>query len=315
MSIVNQLFTERFRPKNINQLIATPRIKEELSKGAEDNLLLYGTPGNGKTSTLFILAENHPKLYINASSEGIINTVRETIPKFCSTISLEGGSEKIKCVILDEIDGASDEFFKALRSVMERYASTSRFIASCNYINKVPEAIQSRFYSISYDPIDNEEEQYLINSYKERVSKILEAIKVSYTEETLDKFVRNDFPDMRTIVQKIQSFYRRKISELDPKNFNINFDFKELFDLCLSKSDPVNNYKFIVNEYGTKVDETIYVLGRDFIEYIKTNVPEKIEKIPLIVITVAEYQYQKEFVVDPLISLLACIFKLQQVLK
>lgn len=315
MNIVNQLFTERFRPKNLNQLIVPPRIKEELSKGIEDNLLLYGTPGNGKTSSLFILAENHPKLYINASAEGIISTVRETIPKFCSTISLEGGSENLKCVILDEIDGASEEFYKALRSVMEKYASTSRFIASCNYIQKVPEAIRSRFHMISFDPANNEEEQYLIEKYKERVAKILDAIKVSYSDEILHKFVLNDFPDMRTIVQKLQSFYRRGIKELDPKNFNINFDFKELFDLCLSKSDPVNNYKFIVNQYGTKIDETLAVLGRDFIEYIKTNAAHKIDKIPLVIIAVAEYQYQKSFVIDPLITLLACVFKIQQIMK
>lgn len=312
---VSELFTEKFRPKNLNQLIAPARIKAELSQGLVQNILLYGSAGTGKTSSLFILAENHPYLYINASSERGIDIIREKISKFCSTISLEGGSENLKCVILDEIDGATEEFFKALRSVMERYAATSRFIASCNHIQKVPAPVQSRFHMISYDAIDKDEETYLIGEYKTRVAKILDAIKVTYTDEVLTKFVVNDFPDMRTLVQKIQSFYYRGIKALDPKNFNINFDFKDLFDLCLTKPNPIDNYKFIVNQYGTKVDESLIVLGRDFPEYIKNNAPSKIDRLPLVIICVAEYQYQKEFVVDPMITLLACVFKIQEILK
>ncbi|NMC59585.1 MAG: AAA family ATPase [Candidatus Methanofastidiosa archaeon] len=315
MAGVKELFSEKFRPKNLTQLIAPARIKTELSQGLVQNILLYGSAGTGKTSSLFILAENHPYLYINASSERGIDIIREKISKFCSTISLEGGSENLKCVILDEIDGATEEFFKALRSVMERYAATSRFIASCNHIQKVPAPVQSRFHMISYDAIDKDEETYLIGEYKTRVAKILDAIKVTYTDEVLTKFVVNDFPDMRTLVQKIQSFYYRGIKALDPKNFNINFDFKDLFDLCLAKPNPIDNYKFIVNQYGTKVDESLIVLGRDFPEYIKNNAPSKIDRLPLVIICVAEYQYQKEFVVDPMITLLACVFKIQEILK
>jgi len=315
MSVVNELFTEKFRPKTLGQLIVTKRIQEELALGIHDHLLLYGSPGNGKTSTLFILAKDHDYKYINASEEGGIDTIREKISRFCSTISLDGGSEKMKVVILDEIDGASESFFKALRAVMERYSSNARFIASCNYIQKVPEPIHSRFHMISYDPIDHEEEEYLVGEYSKRVAKILDAIKVTYTDEILVKFVRNDFPDMRSLVQKIQSFYRRGIKVLDQKNFNINYDFKELFDICLLKPDPVTNYKFIASQYGSKIDDALTVLGRDFIEYIKNNSPGKVDKIPMILIAVAEYQYQKQFVIDPLITLLACVFKVQQILQ
>ena len=230
-------------------------------------------------------------------------------------MDLENGSEVLKCVILDEIDGATEEFYKALRGVMERYSSTTRFIASCNHIQKVPAPVQSRFHLINYDSTNNEEEEFLIIEYKKRIKIILDAIKVTYTEDIIHKFVVNEFPDMRTLVQKIQSFYYRGIKELDPKNFNINFDFKDLFDLCLSKSDPVNNYKFIINQYGNKVDESLAVLGRDFIEYIKENSSKDTDRIPSIIIAVADYQYQKQFVIDPLITLLALVFKIQQIIK
>ncbi len=315
MSVVNELFSEKFRPKNLNQLIVVPRIREELSHGLAQNFLFTGLQGIGKTSASFILSQNHPTLYINASSERGIDIVREKISKFCSTISLEGGSENLKCVLCDEIDGATPDFYSALRATTERYASTTRFLATCNNIQKIPEPVQSRFNVVSFDPINNEEEQYLINEFKIRVGKILDAIKVSYTDELLTKFVKNDFPDMRSLVLKVQSFYNIGVKELDQKNFNINFDFKDLFDICLSKPDAVNNYKFISGQYESRIDDTLFALGRDFPEYVKTNASSKIDKLPLAIISIAEYQYQKQFTIDPLVTLLAAVFKIKQIMQ
>ena len=106
---IKQVFTEKFRPKNLNQLITFNRIKKDLSNGLTQNLLLTGTQGTGKTSTLFILSADYTSLYINASTERGIDIIREKISKFCSTISLEGGREKLKCVILDECLSENEE--------------------------------------------------------------------------------------------------------------------------------------------------------------------------------------------------------------
>lgn len=316
-SIVTELFTEKFRPKDFASLIAPPRIKNELSRGLVQNLLLYGSAGTGKTSTLFILAKPYTTLYINASQERGIDTLREKIGKFCATISLEGGREKLKCIILDEIDGATPEFFNAFKASMERYSNIARFIASCNYIQKVPDAIQSRFNCISYDAINNEEELFLLDEYKKRVASILNAAKITYTEEILDKFVRNQFPDMRSLMNKLQSFYLQGIKELNAKNFNINFDFEDLYKLCLTnnKDKAYENYKFIVGEYASRIDDALNALGQDLIEYIKANVPNKVDKIPMIIIAVAEHQAQRTQVIDPLITLLSCVYKIQLIIN
>lgn len=313
---ITELFTEKFRPKDLSSLIAPERIKQELSRGLIQNLLLFGSVGTGKTSTLFILSKGYTTLYINASSERGIDTLRDKIGKFCTTISLEEGKEKLKCVILDEIDGATPEFFNAFKAAMERYSNIARFIASCNYIQKVPDAIQSRFNCISYDSINTEEENYIIEEYKKRISLILNAIKISYTPEILDKFIRNDFPDMRSLLNKLQSFYLQGIKELNAKNFNINFDFEELYKICLNKPDkPYENYKIIVGEYSSRIDDALNALGEDLIEYIKTNAPNKIDKIPLIIISVAEHQAQRLSVIDPLITLLSVVYKIQIIIN
>jgi len=314
---VHELFQEKFRPQSLSQLIAPTRVKTELDKGLIQNILLHGSAGTGKTSTLFILAKGHTTLYINASEERGIDVIREKIANFCATISLEEGREKLKCVILDELDGATEEFYKALRGVMERYSRTARFIASCNYIQKIPEPIRkSRFHMISYDPIDKEEETYLIGEYETRIGAILRATNIEHTPEILSKFVKNEFPDLRALMNKVQSLYLRQVTKLDETNFSVNFDFKDLFDTCLKKPDkPYENYKFIVNQYGSRVDESLVSLGSDFPEYLKSIAPDKIQMLPMIVIAIADYQYQKQFTVDPLITLLAAVFKIQQILK
>ena len=315
MSVINQLFTEKFRPKDFGQLIAPDRIKNELSQGLIQNLLLYGTQGTGKTSSLFILSKNYTTLYINASSERGIDTLRDKIGKFCSSISLEGGKEKLKCVILDELDGATPEFFNAFKASMEKYSKVCRFIASCNFIQKIPDAIQSRFNCISFDPINNEEELYIIGEYKTRIGAILKAAKINHNEEILDKFVRNDFPDMRSLMNKIQSFYLQGINELNSKNFNINYDYVDLFTLCMKGTDkPYENYKIIISEYSSRIDESMVAIGSDFIEFIKNNHPNKIDKIPMIIIASAEHQAQRMLVIDPMITLLSLIMKVQTIL-
>lgn len=311
-SVVTQLFTEKFRPKDLSTLIVPIRIRGELAQGLVQNLLLFGSPGTGKTSTLFILAKNHPTLYINAREDANIDTLRNKVSKFCSVMSLDSGKEKLKCVLIDEFDGASAAFFDAIKVPIEKYAALVRFVACTNYIHKIPEGVTSRFNCISYDAINKEEENYLIDEYKKRISLVLNAAKITYTPELLHKFVHNSFPDMRKIMSKIQSFYLRGISELSEKNFNINFDYKSLYELCLNKPDkPYENYKFIVGEYASKIDDTLNALGEDLIEYIKANTPNKIDKIPLIIIAVAEYQAQRTLVIDPLITLLACVYKIQ----
>jgi DNA polymerase III delta prime subunit len=312
---IEQLFTEKFRPKDWASLIAPDRIKRTLSKGLVLNTLLYGTPGTGKTSTMWIIAQNHPTLYINGR-DAKAEFVGNQLAKFCATISLDGGKEKLKCVLIDEVDGATTAFFDAIKVPIEKYSNMARFIVATNYIQKIPEGVFSRFDRISFDPINSEEEEYLLEEYKKRISLILNAAKISSTPEVLHKFVKNEFPDMRQLMTKIQSLYLQEIHELTEKNYNINFDYEDLYKLCFNKPEKAyENYKFVVGEYASRIDDALNALGKDLIEYIKSNVPNKIDKIPMIIIAVAEHQAQRTFVIDSLITLLSCVYKIQIILN
>ena len=119
---------------------------------------------------------------------------------------------------------------------------------------------------------------------------------------------------MRSLLNKIQSLYIRGADRISPDNIVSTSDFKELFDITLKKNEPWENYRVVVNGYGTRIEEAFTAFGEDFPEFLKNKAPEKIDKLPLCLIAIAEYQYQKGFVVDPMITLLALVFKLQSIL-
>jgi len=118
-------------------------------------------------------------------------------------------------------------------------------------------------------------------------------------------------------MNKLQSFYLQGITELNSKNFNINFDFEDLYKLCLTnnKDKAYENYKFIVGEYASRIDEAVAAINVDFIEYIKQYAPEKLNKVPLIIIAAAEHQQQLNFVIDKMITLLSLVYKIQMIIN
>ena len=310
----NKLFTDLFRPKELDQALIVPRIREELSKGLKDHLLFCGTQGAGKTTLTRIMCKDlSPSnvLEINASMERGIDVIREQVQQFCSTISLFDGAEQLKVVVLEECDNMTNDAWASLRALIEKYQDRVRFIANCNFIDKIPAPIQSRFNVIVIDPINKDEENYLFNCYVERVKSILDYIKISYTPENVEMFVKNSFPDMRTIIKKIQQLVIRQCKELTPDMLSSTFDCAQLFELITSKPDPWNNYKALVSEWSNKSDEGIMQIGRQFPEYLNTKYPNKVSKLPVILITISEYSSMVNTSIDKFVTFLGLVYKLQ----
>lgn len=312
-----QLFTEKFRPKNLEQMILPDRIRKSIGTGElHQNYLFYGSPGLGKTSLAKVLANNYPYLYINVSDESSVDVIREKITNWCSTISLLDGAERFKVVVLDEMDGASDQFYKALRATIEKFADTARFIGTCNYINKVPDPVQSRFTCISFDFLSKEEEKEVMVEFIKRSWAIFKAAGIEIEKDAIVEFVKRNFPDMRSIVNKIQTFYVQGVKKINPEDVKkLNYSFRDIFELACKTGDAQENYKFLMINYGSKVDDVLYSLGNELPDYIRDNHPTKISKIPNILIKIAHYQAQRIHVIDPCISMLAAVFEIQMILN
>ena len=151
MAKINGLLTEVLRPKTLDNIILLDRIRKQVNDNKlAQNFLLVGTPGSGKTSLCRILSKDRSTLALNMSSERGIETVRTKIKDFCSTKSLYANNDDFKVVFLDELDGAITSTFDALRGTMEKFQKSSRFIATCNRINQIPDAIQDRFIILDF---------------------------------------------------------------------------------------------------------------------------------------------------------------------
>lgn len=199
------LFVEKYRPHKLEDIVLTPeeRLYFESLKSKEEipNLLFAGNPGTGKTTLSKIIATDIldcQYLYINASDENGIDTIRSKVIGFASTKSLDG---KLKLVLFDECDALTLDSQKALRNVIEEYSENTRFIFTCNYLFKIIPALQSRCQIFNLTPP--------LDGVLNRVVSILknEGITVPDTEkQKLVELVRSGYPDLRRIINDIQKF-------------------------------------------------------------------------------------------------------------
>lgn len=313
--MIQELLTEKLRPKELRHMILPSRISKIFEGGLGQNALLTGSPGCGKTTLAKILASPFPHLFINVSDESSVDTIRTKINDFCSTISVLDGKSSKKVVILDEFDGASDQFYKALRGTIEKFASNARFIATCNYINKVPEAIQSRFEIIDFNPVSVEEEESLKQEWIRRIKLILSKLQISIDDDAVNEFQKSYFPDFRSALIKIQTWIIEGTKSIDTKKIKeIRWSYEDLYNLIFNSKDPVKNYQSICSEYQGKVDDVMQALGDEFINWIIKNKSDRKKIIPGVIILVADHQAQRTQVIDPIISLLALIFQIQKMI-
>lgn len=200
---MKELWVEKYRPKTIKEYVfrddhQKQQVERWLKEETIPHLLFSGSAGIGKTTLAKILCNelginDLDILEINASRENNVDTVRDKIINFVQMIPFG----PFKVVLLDEADYLSPNAQAALRGVMEEYHTTSRFILTCNYPNRIIPALHSRCQGFHVERVD-------INEFTARVATILVEENVEFDLDTLDTFVKATYPDLRKCIQLVQ---------------------------------------------------------------------------------------------------------------
>ena len=298
----NFLWTEKYRPRNISNTILPDDLKstfDDFIKNGIPNLLLSGGPGVGKTTTAKAMLDQVGSDYmvINGSMNGGIDTLRNDIKSYASTVSLNG---KRKFVILDEADYLNPQSTQpALRNFMEEYSKNCGFILTANYKNRIIEPLHSRC-SVIEIIIHKENKPVLANKFLKRVQDILKEENVEYDKKAVVELIIKHFPDWRRIINELQRYSTSGKIDAGILTQMSDGSFNTLIQAL--KKKEFNQMRKWVAENLDNDPTTIY---RKLYDSCNTNMKET--SIPILVTTIADYQYKSAFVADQEINLVACL--------
>lgn len=204
MSQLKQLWVEQFRPKTVQDYVFKDENQREqveywVKEKSIPHIILSGAAGTGKTSLAKVLinelnVDPYDFLEINASKENSVDTVRERLSNFVSTMPF--GSFKV--VLMDEADYMSANGQAAMRNLMESYHENARFILTCNYPHKIIPALHSRCQGFHIDSLDKTE-------FTARTATILIEEGVEFDLDVLDTYVTASYPDLRKCLNSLQA--------------------------------------------------------------------------------------------------------------
>lgn len=288
------LWVEMYRPPTVADTILPQSLKEVFQKfvddGAIPNLLLTGKAGMGKTTIAKAMLEQLGCDYItiNGSLNGNIDTLRNDIQQFASSVSLSGGR---KYVILDEADYLNPNSTQpALRNFMEEFSKNCGFILTCNYKNRIIPELHSRCSVVEFK-IPSAERPKLAAKFFKRIVDILNSQNVEFEDKAVAAVVEKHFPDFRRTLNELQRYAATGRIDAGILVNHSDFSLKELIGYMKAK-DFTNVRKWV----AMNVDVDPGVLFRKFYDTAADNL--KASSIPQLVLITADYQYKQAFVAD-----------------
>ena len=293
----NSLWVEKYRPSGLEGYVGNEHIIQKVNIYIENNdvphLLLHGDPGTGKTTLAKIIvnAIDCDYLYINASDERGIDTLREKIRGFAASV----GFRNWKVVILDESDYLTPVAQAALRNLMETFSKNTRFILTCNYPEKVIDPIQSRCQTFEIIPPTKKD-------VAKRLNDILINEGIQFEMPDLAVIVNSGYPDIRRVINAAQRQVINGRLVIDKQSSIESTYAEKIVDILKSGADTKSKFTQIrqiladskVRDY-TKLYSTLY----ERVDEYAGN------KVGVTIVNIAEAQYKDWLVVDKEINVMA----------
>ena len=293
----NTLWVESFRPDTLEGYIGNEHIVEKvkifIANGDVPHLLFYGTAGTGKTTLAKIISKavDADIMYINASDENSVDAVRDKIKRYASTV----GFKRWKIIILDEADYLTPNAQAALRNLMETYSKTTRFILTCNYVEKIIDPIQSRCQTFAITPPNK-------TDVAKRLVQVLEENSVEYDIKDVAAIINASYPDIRRALNAAQGSVINSKLVLDKASViqaNYMTEILEILKNPKDKKSAFSKIRQVIADSKVKDFTALYT-------FLFDNLDEfAIGHIGSVILIIAESQYKDSVVVDKEINIMA----------
>lgn len=310
---MKQILNEKYRPKNLEDYVFSNEehrqsVEKWVAEKSIPHLLFHGHRGTGKTTLAYILrdltgVDPSDFLEINSSSSGNVETIRDLVHNFVSTVA--HGTYKI--VLLDEVDGMSKQAQKALRGIVQDNSDNARFILTCNNVNLVDSALRSRCQELKYKSVDKE-------TMLMRLAEIVTLENIKTTADNLEAYVERFYPDFRKLLESVdQNTFNGSLRDLEDASDDgeseceivlfemiegnqFNTRYREALSSVSTDEDWANMYRFLF--------DNLHEMGK----FAKDK--EKWEKG---IFVIADAAYKHEIVADPEINGAAMLLKLGRI--
>ena len=298
----NTLWVESFRPDTLEGYIGNEHIIEKvkvfIANGDVPHLLFYGTAGTGKTTLAKIIAGSVDAdvMYINASDENSVDAVRDKIKRYASTV----GFRRWKIIILDEADYLTPNAQAALRNLMETYSKTTRFILTCNYVEKIIDPIQSRCQTFAITPPSK-------TDVAKRLVQVLEQNEVSYDIKDVAAIINSSYPDIRRAINAAQASVVGGVLQLDRASAiqaNYMTEILAVLQDSKDKKSAFAKIRQIIADSKVRDFTPLYTFLFDALDDFATG------HIGPCILIIAEAQYKDASVVDKEINIMAMFVNL-----
>lgn len=301
----NSLLVEKYRPSTLENYVGNENIKKSIAKYLDQNdiqnLIFYGPAGTGKTTLAKIIVKNLDcdHLYINASDERGIETIRDKVQGFASVASFK----PLKVVILDEADFLTIQAQASLRNIIETFSRTTRFIMTCNFVERIIDPLQSRCHVLKIIPPSKKE-------VAKHLAWVLDQESISFDISNLVPLVNQYYPDLRKCINTIQ------LSTVDGGANDLYLRLDQSILVSSNYIDKIINVlssRKVANSADFKVIRQIIADANvdDFDELFKSLYIKSSEYLPgkegTVAILINEHQYKSNFRIDKEINIMSLI--------
>ena len=293
-----ELWVEKYRPITLEEYVGNETIKNKiadyLKQGSIQNLLFHGVAGTGKTTLAKLIAKNLncDLLYINASDERGIDTIRDKIIPFASSMSFND----VKIVILDEADYITPQAQATLRNTIEACSATTRFIFTCNYLERIISPLQSRCQTFEITPPSK-------GDVLDTLKNILANEGIEANESIAMKVIDTHYPDIRKIINTIQGSIVDGKLKIDNNSLK-NTQLGGLVVDALIRKAKLSEIRQILADSGSREFDDLFKYIYD-----KSSVLFG-DKEGEAILIIAKYQYEYTFVLEKEICIAAMLNKL-----